>query len=150
MKNLFLFLIIGGALFTCNTGDPYRKSREIYEQTMTIHDEVMPKMGEVLSLKHSLKMKIDSVSDDAIKIQIDSAMSSLDRTYNGMMSWMADLQPVPDKNGRKSEDEYSGADKVPAPDEMINIQQNSLDEIKALKEQMNKSLQNGKDLLQTL
>ena len=146
MKNLFIFLFVTIFALACNSSDPYQKSREIYQQTMDLHDEVMPRMGEVLSVKHSLKMKIDSVSDPALKTEIDSAMEALDRTYNGMMSWMADLQPVPDKNTVKKNGEIENQ-KIPSPDEMSKIQQKSLDEIKALKEQMDKSLKNGKDLL---
>src|SRR5574337_1079901 len=98
MKNLIFIVLIPVALTGCKHTDPYQRSREIYEQTMNLHDEVMPKMGEVLSLKHTLKMKLDSIKDPAVKVQIDSAMSDLDHIYNGMMTWMANLQPVPDKN----------------------------------------------------
>ena len=150
MKHLFIFLSVIVFVFACHSSDPYQKSRDIYQQTMDLHDEVMPKMGEVLSIKHSLKMKLDSVADPDLKTEIDSAMSQLDHTYNGMMSWMADLQPVPDKNGNINNNEVSGDKKTPTPEEMIKIQQKSLDNIKALKDQMDKSLKNGKDLLKKL
>ena len=140
---------ISAVLIGCKPSDPYQKSREIYEQTMNLHDEVMPKMGEVLSLRHTLKMKLDSVTDPAVKVQIDSAMSDLDRTYNGMMAWMANLQPVPDKN-TSGAGSISGDKKSPSSDEMVKIQQNSLDGIKALKDQMNKSLKNSKELIMKL
>ena len=151
MKNPgLLILFILSFIFSCNSSDPYLKSREIYEQTMNLHDEVMPKMGEVLSVKHSLKMKLDSVSDPAIKTEIDSAMAELDRTYNSMMRWMADLQPVPDKKEGENGNEASPGQKKLTPEEMIKVQEKSLEDIKALKEQMKKSLDNGKELLRTL
>ena len=146
MKKIFILLLISG-LYACHHRDPYEKSREVYEQTMDIHDEVMPKMGEVLGVKHSLKLKLDSITDLNIKTEMDSAMSELDKTYQEMMNWMAKIQPVPGKMHEGGETLQPNNEETPPPDEMLKIQQESLQQINKIKSQMEKSLKKGKDLL---
>ncbi len=147
MKKILTFLLLAGLFTACHSHDPYKKARDIYEQTMKIHDQVMPKMGEILSVKHNLKGKLDSVSDPLTKSHIDSAMASLDKTYNDMMEWMGKLQPIPNSNKGNDQENMDKPDEVPSPDQMEKIQQESLQRIKTLQGELEKSLQEGKDLL---
>lgn len=147
MRKILILFLVTALAFACHHKDPYEKARDLYDQTMEVHDQVMPRMGEILSIKHSLKGKLDSVTDPDVKIQIDSAMSALDHTYNGMMEWMADLQPVPGKEGDKESAGNTARNNVPSPDEMVKIQEESLNKIKELQSSMNKCLSQGKDLL---
>ncbi len=137
-------------LFACHSKDPYQDARKVYEQTMKLHDEVMPKMGEVLSVRHNLKMKLDSVSDPDLKSNIDSAMTALNKTYNDMMQWMADLKPVPDKNSNKSSEDTTDNQQVTDPSQILKIQQESLSRIKDLQIELNKTLQQGHALLKKI
>ena len=61
------------------------KQKLMISEVMAVHDEVMPKMDDIMSLKSSL--------DSAIKVSPDSAKAkelyvALDLADNQMMDWM--------------------------------------------------------------
>lgn len=65
---------------------------------MLIHDEVMPKMGEIATLKSELESEINSLNLDSL---IDTAMVQkcqvtlikLDEVDKSMMDWMHEFEP---------------------------------------------------------
>ena len=58
------------------------------DETIQIHDEVMPKMSEITSLIKQLEKKKDSL---ATSKNIDETKEKLQKGHNKMMTWMKDL-----------------------------------------------------------
>ena len=78
------------------------KQKLMISEVMAVHDEVMPKMDDIMSLKSSL--------DSAIKVSPDSAKakklySALDVADNQMMDWMDNYDSESVKG--KSQEEIS-------------------------------------------
>ena len=151
MKILITLLIFLGIASGCSHVDPYEKSREIYQQTIAIHDQVMPHIGELMSIKFSLKSKLETVKDPALHMRMDSVIIDLGNTYDQMMEWMAGLQSVPGSaTSGIEQSEPAQQQKISNPKEMLRIQEESLKKIKKLKTEMEKNIQRGKDILQKL
>ena len=101
MKKIFLTISIIASLTACqkNAED---KQKVMIDEVMAIHDEVMPKMDDLMTLKGSL--------DSAIKVSPDSAKAkqlyaALDSADNQMMDWMQAYNP--DQVKGKSDEEVS-------------------------------------------
>jgi CHASE3 domain sensor protein len=65
----------------------------LYNKVMEVHDEIMPKMGDIMKLKKQLKEKLaelDTATDiDRAKIdEIEQAIADLDNSHEEMMGWM--------------------------------------------------------------
>jgi hypothetical protein len=68
-------------------------NKEMRAQIIGIHDEVMPKMGELMSLQKKALAQADSLyaQDSTATTQIESMRSlagQLDQAYEGMFVWM--------------------------------------------------------------
>ncbi len=88
-----------------NGDDP---NKALYDQVMTIHDEVMPKMEDVYKLKKDIADKIAATPDmvEAKKKELESMMAKLDSTNNAMMDWMHEFSPLPDSVDQEKAREY--------------------------------------------
>jgi hypothetical protein len=62
------------------------------EKIMEIHDEVMPRMGELYREKKRLTQKLDSTSAEQ-KEKITVAIQELDSAMDGMNIWMRQYRP---------------------------------------------------------
>jgi Mg2+ and Co2+ transporter CorA len=65
----------------------------LYKKVMEVHDEIMPKMGDIMKLKKQLKEKIAelnaSAEADSVKISsLELAIADLDNSHEEMMGWM--------------------------------------------------------------
>lgn len=65
----------------------------LYEKVMAVHDEIMPKMGDIMKLKKQLKEKVAelnaSTEVDSVKISsLEMAIADLDNSHEEMMGWM--------------------------------------------------------------
>ena len=101
MKKTLITLSFFASLIACqkNAED---KQKLMINEVMAVHDEVMPKMDDIMSLKSSL--------DSAIKVSPDSAKakklySALDVADNQMMDWMDNYDSESVKG--KSQEEIS-------------------------------------------
>jgi len=67
----------------------------LYEEVMKIHDEVMPKMEDIMKMKQALKEEIKNTPDmvEARRKEIDSILSRLDVASKSMMNWMHEFSP---------------------------------------------------------
>jgi hypothetical protein len=68
-------------------------NKEMRVQIIGVHDEVMPKMGELMSLQKKALAQADSLyaQDSTATAQIESMRSlagQLDQAYEGMFVWM--------------------------------------------------------------
>ena len=101
MKKTLIKISLFASLIACqkNAED---KQKLMINEVMAVHDEVMPKMDDIMSLKSSL--------DSAIKVSPDSAKakklySALDVADNQMMDWMDNYDSESVKG--KSQEEIS-------------------------------------------
>ena len=101
MKKILITTSLFITLISCqkNAED---KQKVMINEVMAVHDEVMPKMDDIMLLKSSL--------DSAIKVSPDSAKaktlySALDMADNQMMDWMENYDSELVKG--KSEEEIS-------------------------------------------
>lgn len=103
------------------------------EKAMAIHDEVMPKMGEIIALKGEIKAKIESLDSTASeKAALEAAYESLVKGEDGMRDWMHNYQ-MPDY--KKSLEELKP------------VAEFQLQAIEKVKGQMESSIADAKSLL---
>lgn len=65
-----------------------------YRMMMDVHDEVMPKMGEMNQLSQDLKAQMENVEDEATKASIEEVRQALEAAHDGMMEWMQGMPRV--------------------------------------------------------
>jgi hypothetical protein len=87
-----LTLLISFLVLAC--ANPLIESnKEMRAQIIGVHDEVMPKMGELMSFQKKALAKADSLyaQDSTATAQIESMRTlagQLDQAYEGMFVWM--------------------------------------------------------------
>jgi hypothetical protein len=94
MKLFSNSLIFIFSMFVLACSNPLiETNKEMRAQIIGIHDEVMPKMGELMSLQKKALAQADSLyaQDSTATTQIESMRSlagQLDQAYEGMFVWM--------------------------------------------------------------
>lgn len=105
MKNA-LKLVVLTSIFIAGCGKPSPDNQRIldsvktahqalYNETMDIHDEVMPKMDNLYTLKKSLQdslAKTPTLSAEG-KAAIERKIQQIDSAGNAMMVWMRQFNP---------------------------------------------------------
>jgi hypothetical protein len=106
-------------------------NQALYDEVMKIHDEVMPKMNDVYSLKEQLKKQIANTPEMAEekKKEIEQTISKLDSASEGMMAWMRNFNPLPDSLGEEQAREYL---------------ENEMEKVKKVKEDIQEALEKAK------
>lgn len=107
LKYLFftpIFLLFS----SCNPSDADSNAL-LKEEVIAIHDEVMPKMGELKSLQKEVLLKIDTLKADSTKnadeIQkLQILAQDLDTSFEGMFIWMRQFKSTYEE---MSEDEIT-------------------------------------------
>ncbi len=107
-------------------------NKEMRAQLIGVHDEVMPKMGELMSLQKKALAQADSLyaQDSTATAQIESMRSlaaQLDQAYEGMFVWMR--QYSVDEEGKTPEEIKTYLD-----DQLLKVNQVNVD-IKAALDQ---------------
>ncbi|HEX6225580.1 MAG TPA: hypothetical protein VFZ52_14285 [Chryseolinea sp.] len=101
MKTIFSLLLVVMLLPGC--GESKQDNQALYDDVMKVHDEVMPRMDDIYSLKVNLKKQAadsSSLTDDRRKA-IEAAILKLDAASEGMMVWMRNFNPLPDSLGEE-------------------------------------------------
>jgi hypothetical protein len=96
------------------------------QQIMVTHDEVMPKIGLVLSLRRNINAKIDSCPNKACKEALQEISYALTKADADMMQWMRTYQTPQGK------------------DTAIQYLENQQKEITRVKSQILQSIQSAK------
>ena len=107
------------------------------EEVMAIHDEVMPKMGVLGRLVGKLKAKVDSTEQGMV---YEKAMKDLQAANNSMMQWMQGF------GDRFDSDEILNG-KVLTEQKQKWLDQEE-EKVKALREQINSSIEKAEALLE--
>ena len=98
IKPVFTFVIFAFILAACgaNKAEEQKKQQEtLAKEVMDIHDEVMPKMGELVSLKKQVKQLVNNWTADSLNTSNDvkiteagTLIEKLEAADKGMMDWM--------------------------------------------------------------
>jgi len=96
MKHIIFLLIIGVCLSGCREKSPLEK------EVIAIHDEVMPKMGDIHQAKKKLRKLLTSSTDSIPKNTILNMITDLENADEGMMTWMVEWD-VPTEEPQKTE-----------------------------------------------
>ncbi|MEZ4969366.1 MAG: hypothetical protein R2814_06865 [Flavobacteriaceae bacterium] len=131
-----LILILSVIIAVAHSCKDQNKENSQMKDVMAIHDEVMPKMGTIGQLVSELDQKItnDTSSNDYV-----TAKEDLKAAHKAMMDWMKNFG-----------DRFDG-DEILKGKALTEEKQKWLDEeetkVKALKEQINSSIEQAQDLL---
>lgn len=140
MKLSFLFTSLLFLLISCNQLSKEEQEFDVLMQNVIdVHDEVMPKMGEMSSLIKELKTKVDSTSQGQ---SYAKAQQDIKDAYDYMMTWMSnfsDTFPPVDKEATVDSKEISKQIKLLKDEEV---------KVNTLRDQINSSIENAKQLLQ--
>ena len=108
MKYSAVFLLFGLTfLFQSCGNEQVEANKKLREEVISVHDEVMPKMGQLKSLEKTALQMIEelSVSPEPNQEKIDSLKAlaaELDQAYEGMFVWMRQYEV---EDGEKTPEE---------------------------------------------
>ncbi|MGB5320044.1 hypothetical protein, partial [Eudoraea sp.] len=107
------------------------------KEVMAIHDEVMPKMGDISKLVATLKSKVDTTENGKA---YEKAMIDLQNAHKEMMDWMRGF------GDRFNSDEILN-DAALSPEKLKWLEEEE-QKIKKVKEDINSSIKNAEKLLE--
>ena len=130
MKYLNLLFVV--LLFSCGPSQQ-EELQTLKDEVIAIHDEVMPKMGELRKTRMALEALADSVIvSDSVRAQSLSAFASdIAAANEGMMQWMRNFEP-----------EFEGTN-----EEIKAYLEEQKIAVTKVKDDMNASLASGKEAL---
>jgi hypothetical protein len=139
MKSITIFLFAFILLAACGKtaehsdhdsaeADGESPNEALYNQVMDVHDEVMPRMEDIYTLKKNLQEQIANTPNMVVerKQQLEAIISNLDSANNAMMDWMHKFEPLPDSVDQEKAREYL---------------ESEIERIKKVKELMNESIE---------
>ncbi|HEU5145125.1 MAG TPA: hypothetical protein VFT90_00350 [Chryseosolibacter sp.] len=86
-------------------------NQELYDEVMSIHDEVMPKMNDIYKLKTAKQTRLEMPGlPEQERQQIQNDIARLDSASEGMMIWMREFDPIPDSAGEAKARAYLEAE----------------------------------------
>lgn len=116
MKTRFGILLFVMLVSACSKTQPAAEAdtesdnpnQVLYDQVMDVHDEVMPRMDDIMKLKRSLQEQIANTPDMVVerKQQLEKIISNLDSASSAMMNWMHEFNPLPDTVDQELAREY--------------------------------------------
>lgn len=132
MKNLLLLTTL---IFLVACG-PSKKDElnQLKDEVIAIHDEVMPKMGELRNVRKQLMLQADSLmeSDSVRAAVLTTAANDIAAANEGMMQWMRNYEP-----------EFEGTD-----EEIKQYLEDQKIAIQKVKDNMLGSVAKGKEVLE--
>ena len=88
-------------------------NKVLYDQVMDVHNEVMPKMDDLLKAKGALMKKLETPGiSEAGKKEINEKIARIDSASEGMMVWMRQFNPIPDSLGEDKARQYLESEMV--------------------------------------
>lgn len=136
IKNLLFALLVIGLVYSCKE-DKKSETVSQMKQVMNMHDEVMPKMGAMAKLAGKLSSKEDST---ATGMQYKAARKDLQAARDSMMRWMQDF-------GNKFDTDEIMNGKALNDQKQLWLDKEE-ERMKALKDQINSSIENAENLLE--
>lgn len=141
MKHSFLYTILAILFLSVSCNQLSKEEQEfdvLMQQVIDVHDEVMPKMGEMSTLIKDLEAKVDTTAQGQTYAK---AQQGVKDAYDFMMTWMGDFSTK-----FPHEKEYNKIDSEKLASQMKLLQEEKVT-VDRLKEQINSSIENAKQLL---
>ncbi len=128
----YIPLLLITLLFSCGS-NKQDEIKEMKDQVIEIHDEVMPRMGELNKVRKDLLLQADSfIETDSVKaISFTKAVANIEGSEKSMRNWMLNFEL-----------EYEGTD-----EEIIHYLKDQKKAILQVQEEMNGSIEKGKAIL---
>lgn len=116
------FIVMIGLLISCS-----KPEKSMYDQVMDIHDEVMPKMGDLHKAKKQLQDSLANTTTltDEQKKEMEGTILMLDSASDSMMDWMHDFNP-PEASNKEAFNKYMES-------ELVKVKKMKEDVMRALK-----------------
>ncbi|MCK8522841.1 hypothetical protein M0D21_14785 [Aquimarina sp. D1M17] len=138
--HIFYTLILSILIISCNQLSKEEQEFDVLmQEVIDVHDEVMPKMGEMGTLINELGAKIDTTAQGKTYA---NAQQDVKDAYDYMMTWMSDFSstfPHSEKDKKLSKEEVLSQMKLLEKEEV---------KVKKLRDQINTSIKNAKELLE--
>ena len=143
----FIIVLLGGCQSSTTSSEEAAvgRAQEIYSETMTLHDEVMPRMGELVQLRQELGATADSLrEEDSVAYadtvdQMQAVAQDLAQADQNMMQWMRSVEKVPSADSLAA---------VPADTaRLIQVQQEQKAAMEQVQQQMDNSITQARRLL---
>lgn len=133
----FNYILLGFLLMTtaCKPSFDNTEVQKLYDEVMLIHDDVMPKMGDIHKTKKQLKAQLSSQieSVDTSRAQVLMAIKKLEVADDMMMDWMGDFKG-----------DFKGA----STEETLAYFRGQKDIITQVSKEMLQAIENGQKLIQ--
>ena len=126
MNKLLFLLLIPVFFISCSS-----ETENLRSEVMAIHDEVMPKMDDIMREKARLTVLMEESGDSVKIVEIRTAISELNAADEGMMQWMRTFNP----------DEYEGNE-----DALIQYYQEEKTRIEDVRTNMMNALKNSRSI----
>jgi hypothetical protein len=96
MKSFLIAVLTGFILFgsSCSSSSEKQNIESLREEVIAIHDEVMPKMGELKTLRKEIAAKAneldqaDSIANTSEVRELKGLAGRMDDAFEGMFVWM--------------------------------------------------------------
>ncbi len=133
MKNQLTILIFFVAILAACGPSKKEELQTLKDEVIAIHDEVMPKMGELRKTRMALESLADSLveTDSTRASMLNSLASDISAANESMMTWMRAFEP-----------EFEGTD-----EEIQQYFEEQKIAVQKVKDDMNESLDSGKEAL---
>lgn len=130
------------------------QAQEIYAEAIAIHDEVMPRMDELVQLRQQLQARADSLRQadsvahaDTLQ-RMQTAIQNLEQADEEMMQWMRSVEKIAGVDEPASEyQEELVATQLEDTTDIIRIQEEQKEAIVEVKRMMENSIAEAKNLL---
>jgi predicted DNA-binding protein YlxM (UPF0122 family) len=124
LKNILPFLLIIMLISACENKtteqqeevvtdeipEEVKIEKALYDDVMDVHDEMMPKMENMMSMKGKLKEKVDLLKEEAAQSELvnelENIIQSLEIADEAMMNWMRQFDPETDSLSHEEIVEY--------------------------------------------
>lgn len=129
------------------------QAQDIYSEAMAIHDEVMPRMGEIMQLRQAIETRIDSLHqlDSAVYADTVQYMQFVARNLQyadqAMMQWMRNVKKVPGLAEAQTAYQDEMSMETGDTTNIVQIQQSQKTAIEQVKQQMESSIEEAKSVL---
>lgn len=88
MKKVLFLLAMSLLVVSC--GNKTEAIKKLSDEVLRVHDEVMPKMQDIVNLKKDLQAIADSTLDADVATSIHAEIEKLTTADENMMQWMRD------------------------------------------------------------
>ena len=122
IKTLLVAMLVAFTAIACESGPTEEEQQNsLKDEVMGIHDEVMPKMGEINTLKNELLSNAETLAIDSTNVEniemsnnLKQVATELEDANKSMMEWMRNYKPNFDEQTHEEIMQYLDEQKVKA------------------------------------